>query len=269
MNYKRIYDNLCNRAKSRLLEGYSEMHHIVPKCLGGCDSPGNIVVLTPEEHYLAHQLLVKIYSNERSKQEKLLYALNLMSGNSSLPRTNKYYGWIRKKVSQARNGKKHTSETLQKISTNVKKYYEENTHHNKGDSELSAHLVVRSKENAGKTYSEIYSKEKAECIRKKQSESHTGKVNTEEHRRNLSGDRNGSFVKLTPDEESQIVEWFTNGKSLHEISNTFSGNAVKRVLVKHNIDYTVRTCAHCGKTGKGSNMDRWHFDNCKNKRQKE
>ena len=26
-----------------------------------------------------------------------------------------------------------------------------------------------------------------------------------------------------------------------------------------------RECPHCGKTGKGSSMLRWHFDNCKNK----
>ena len=32
---------------------------------------------------------------------------------------------------------------------------------------------------------------------------------------------------------------------------------------KYNI--IERTCPHCNKTGKGSNMTRYHFDNCKNK----
>lgn len=27
----------------------------------------------------------------------------------------------------------------------------------------------------------------------------------------------------------------------------------------------IRTCPHCGKTGKGGGMKQWHFDNCKDK----
>jgi hypothetical protein len=56
MNYKKIYDQLVERATSRILEDYTETHHIVPRCMGGTDSLDNLVELTPEEHYLAHQL---------------------------------------------------------------------------------------------------------------------------------------------------------------------------------------------------------------------
>lgn len=66
MNYKKIYDELINRAKNRVLEGYKERHHIIPKCIGGTDEEYNLIDLTPEEHYVAHQLLVKIYPNEQS-----------------------------------------------------------------------------------------------------------------------------------------------------------------------------------------------------------
>ena len=60
MNYQKIYNKLINRAKNRNIMGYVEKHHIIPKCLGGEDCKTNLVNLTPEEHYLAHQLLVKI-----------------------------------------------------------------------------------------------------------------------------------------------------------------------------------------------------------------
>lgn len=64
------------RAKSRkLLEGYSERHHILPKSLGGSNESENLVDLTAREHYLAHKLLVKIHPENRAMK----YALGLMT----------------------------------------------------------------------------------------------------------------------------------------------------------------------------------------------
>jgi hypothetical protein len=37
-----------------------ERHHIVPRCLGGSNKSDNIVRLTDREHYICHQLLVKM-----------------------------------------------------------------------------------------------------------------------------------------------------------------------------------------------------------------
>lgn len=59
MNYKLIYDAIVERAKTTIREGYMERHHIIPKCLGGDDSQGNLVLLTAREHYLCHWLLAK------------------------------------------------------------------------------------------------------------------------------------------------------------------------------------------------------------------
>ena len=61
MNYITIYNNLIQRASNRLLDGYKERHHIIPRCLGGNNTKENLVDLTPEEHYIAHLLLIKIY----------------------------------------------------------------------------------------------------------------------------------------------------------------------------------------------------------------
>lgn len=57
MDCKAVYDNLMQKARSRGgVAGYSEKHHVVPRCLGGGNSKDNLVVLTAEEHFLAHQL---------------------------------------------------------------------------------------------------------------------------------------------------------------------------------------------------------------------
>lgn len=68
MNYDLHYDNLILRARSRIssLDLYYEKHHVVPKCMGGTNDKSNIVKLTPEEHYVAHQLLVKIFPGNYS-----------------------------------------------------------------------------------------------------------------------------------------------------------------------------------------------------------
>lgn len=61
MNYVAQYLKLIERARNRILDGYKERHRVKPRCLGGDDVQENLVYLTPEEHYVAHQLLVKIY----------------------------------------------------------------------------------------------------------------------------------------------------------------------------------------------------------------
>lgn len=93
MNYQKIYNALISRGQNRILEGYSERHHIVPRCLGGLDDPSNLVCLTPEEHYLAHQLLVKIYPGNRG----LIRAVHMMTIDSTFTRrNNKSFGWVRR-----------------------------------------------------------------------------------------------------------------------------------------------------------------------------
>jgi hypothetical protein len=95
MDYFKHYNLLVNRAKNRILESYIETHHVVPVCMGGSNSPNNLVDLTPEEHYVAHQLLVKMYP----KNLKLLHAANMMTVSSKKQnRNNKRYGWLKKKI---------------------------------------------------------------------------------------------------------------------------------------------------------------------------
>ncbi len=119
MDYQKIYSNLIQKRKSVLLENqYTEKHHIVPKCLGGSDDEDNLVVLTPEEHFLAHQLLVKIYPEHKG----LKYALYMMTKAPNGRRNNnKLYGWIKRDYEANRIqssgflGRKHKPETIEKM----------------------------------------------------------------------------------------------------------------------------------------------------------
>ena len=94
MDYSKHYDRLIERARNRLLTGYVELHHVKPRCLGGTDERKNLVQLTAEEHYVAHQLLCKMHPTVGG----LAYAVIAMSCNPWGHRRNKLYGWIRKRV---------------------------------------------------------------------------------------------------------------------------------------------------------------------------
>ena len=66
MNYQRHYNLLIEKAKSRgwtykdnSIANPIEVHHIIPKSMGGSDDKDNLVGLTIREHVIAHFLLAK------------------------------------------------------------------------------------------------------------------------------------------------------------------------------------------------------------------
>lgn len=63
MDYKKIYNQLMSRARLQHIDGYCEVHHIVPRAEGGSDDKSNLVKLTARQHYIAHLLLAKIYDD--------------------------------------------------------------------------------------------------------------------------------------------------------------------------------------------------------------
>lgn len=106
MNYQKIYNNIIQRGKNRILEGYKEKHHIVPRCLGGTDDEENLVSLTPEEHYLCHLLLVKIYPNSIRLVKAAMF---MISSNNNVKRNNKAYGWLKRQYSEYMRGSNNPS----------------------------------------------------------------------------------------------------------------------------------------------------------------
>lgn len=85
--YSRVYYALINRASTRNFKnkkeaksvlGYVEKHHIIPKCIGGTDSPSNLVFLTAKEHFVCHHMLTKMFDDVEVSR-KMRFALNKMS----------------------------------------------------------------------------------------------------------------------------------------------------------------------------------------------
>ena len=63
-HYYTRYKKFINRVKSKREDTstrYIEIHHIIPQCIGGSNSPENLIRLEMREHFLAHWLLWKAY----------------------------------------------------------------------------------------------------------------------------------------------------------------------------------------------------------------
>ena len=176
MDYQKIYDALIERAHFRILDGYTETHHIIPKCMKGDNSKENLVSLTPEEHYLAHQLLVKIYPNNR----KLIFAAMIMTGGCNGHRSkNKLYGWLRRLASNAVKGVPLSAEHRRKIGEANKG----NIPANKGKPISDEHKKALSEANRGNPGRRLPC---ADSTRLKISEANSGKVRSEEAKQRYS-----------------------------------------------------------------------------------
>jgi len=117
MNYQRIYDDLISRAQQRPPPvGYTEKHHILPKCIGGDNALCNIVILTAREHFICHWLLVKVHNSQ-----KIVFAWRAMYTNPIGKRNNSVgYAMAKKAWAKAMRplflGKKASDETRKKQS---------------------------------------------------------------------------------------------------------------------------------------------------------
>ena len=92
----RRYYKLIDFYRHKTVEGYTEKHHIVPRCMGGTDDEYNIVRLPAKAHYLAHLLLTKMYPAHKG----LLLAYSCMSvdpeGNGERSYTARQYTKMKK-----------------------------------------------------------------------------------------------------------------------------------------------------------------------------
>jgi hypothetical protein len=71
--YTKTYFNIIASANTRVIEGYVEKHHIIPKSFGGTNHSNNLVKLTAREHFICHLLLVRM--TQGGNQTKMLRAI--------------------------------------------------------------------------------------------------------------------------------------------------------------------------------------------------
>ena len=116
------YYLIVEAARSRDTIGYTEKHHVLPKCFGGGNG-NNLVRLTAREHFICHRLLVHMTSGR--DKSKMSFALQHFLRNNPqhdrIPVTNaRTYESIRRHISAASSdinkGKMLSQATRDKIS---------------------------------------------------------------------------------------------------------------------------------------------------------
>lgn len=122
MNYGRIYSLLITRAKKRDWRSSRwnigsvcskedlEVHHILPKCMGGGDDRKNLAVLSTKEHYICHLLLTKIYPESGQIAQAFCIMCNRTEG-----KTARGYAYQKKKA------KEHNRKTQKEFWTKEKR----------------------------------------------------------------------------------------------------------------------------------------------------
>ena len=192
MDYLRIYNELIERSRDRNLECYTEVHHIIPRCLNGNNSEENLVILTAREHFIAHLLLCKIYPNHKGLRLALWMMTNVKDERQQRHRPNsRLYEMIRLEYSESvrgennpNYGKTHSLESREKMSLKAKERIgAKNAFYSKTHS-LETREKIKSSL-TGLKHSEETIKKMSED-RKGRVSGRKGKINSGEHNRKAS-----------------------------------------------------------------------------------
>lgn len=226
MNYQKIYDQLVEKAKNRAVTGYTEIHHIIPRCMGGNNDNFNLVRLTAREHYIAHHLLYKIY-----KTSQLAHAwFNMLRvgkgqqrkfSSAQYERAKLAHAAVLSKLMKGANnhfyGRKHSNETKKRISEQAKRRI-------KATDTISNWVEKVAKRPASE--------------RQKLSASATSK-----NKIMLKNVDTGECIKV----DKQAAKLYSKEKWKNPAA----------------ISQLKSTCIFCGVTTVNGNIRRWHNENCK------
>ena len=231
MDYQAIYDKLIYNALQYPYEGYTELHHIVPKCIGGDGKKSNLVKLSAKQHFVAHHLLFKIYGGSQMAyawysmcrvgkgQEERLVNIRLFDkaklARAKLLRENS--------IGELNNffGKTHSEKSRLKMSVAQK---EMRLWENRSEEHKSSLLISQ---------------------KKPKSTDHRVKIG----RKNmvmLQNKYSGDIIRVHKDDPRAMSDDWVNPRTLSP--------------------ETKYPCIHCGLITTPSNLKRWHNDNCKQRK---
>jgi hypothetical protein len=128
--YEGIIQKAINRGlpavRKKLMHGneYTELHHIIPRSLGGSNEKSNLIRLTGREHFICHWLLTKMTVGIH--RAKMVTALIIMTGAgsksarySNINKNSRWFSNMReeyaKQVSEKNKGKIISEETREKL----------------------------------------------------------------------------------------------------------------------------------------------------------
>jgi hypothetical protein len=253
--YYSWYKNIIKSAQSRATvpDSYYEVHHIIPRCLGGNDQPENLAKLTAREHFICHWLLTKFVNAQKQKINFALWSMmNLENEHQQRYKiTSRKYQLLKENLTDTFKtflGKTHTAEARQKISQSRKA--------------LIANGTIKVNENKEK-YKIISQKRKGHTLsdetKAKIGNAHKGKTISEEQKAYLS-----QLNKGKPKSESARKKLSNTLKEQYASGNRQLTNEAKEKIRKANTGKIVsnETKEKLSKINKGRT---WILENGKRK----
>ena len=258
MNYLKHYHLLIEKADNRGLTKtiakkkgiYGENHHIVPRCIGGSNDADNIVFLYPEEHYVAHQLLMKIYTNE----PKVIFACYMMTvDRKDLDRSrNKEYKWIKEKRSnelkKMMTGKKFSKEHKE----NLKKSWTNERRKKAGERQKGENHYM-----FGKKHTESYKKKMSETL--KIVAPFKGKKHSEETKEKIREKRKHQIFS---EETKKKISENNTGEGNPMYGKKHSEETKEKIREKR-LDAPKFQCPYCKKYFFMCHLKQHHLEKCK------
>lgn len=132
---------IVEKARTRILDGYGETHHVIPTSLGGSNTKQNKVKLTAREHFICHHLLTKMVES-KDHMHKMAHAWWFFLGNNKhreIKINSRLYNEMRRLKSEAASqpqkrehvekraaantGKKRNEEQKRNLHAGQEKYY--------------------------------------------------------------------------------------------------------------------------------------------------
>lgn len=242
-DYVKITTNSRGLNKNTL-EGYFEIHHKTPRCMGGTDDEDNLVLLTYEEHIKAHMLLYILYLGNT----KLMMAFRLMQNvknihSSTLEADLCVLKELKLKFSESIKGDLNPScreEVAEKISkTKLSKHLKlseetkrkmSESHKGKKHNKHKPHTKLTEEQNnrrienlpRGKDHFQ-YGKPISEEVKMKISKSLKGRIISEETRRKMSESNKGKNSRKVIDPDGKIYESVKQASDSFKVSTRTMG----------------------------------------------
>lgn len=221
MNHKKIYNQIVERAKNRILVGYKETHHIIPHCMNGTDEKDNLVDLTAREHFICHLLLTRIYPTHKGLRLAIWCMSNVKRIYQGRYKPNSHlYEMIRSEYRLSIKGENHPSYGRK--------------HSDKVKQKMSELAKQRFKNNTGTFTGRIHSEE----TKKKLSNNMKGKTQSnhqkERVKESLTGTKwyhklDGTNLRAFPnDERIKLEGWIAGRFNGHKISSKANNDKLKK-----------------------------------------
>jgi len=254
---RHYYIGIKKRQHNILTSGY-ERHHIIPRSLGGTDSPDNIVRLTAREHIIAHWALTKMVTGPA--KYKMLKAFAMMIADP--------LNLGKRKLSVIQAAKCRESNRISTLEQWKQPDFVDMQRNKAKAQWQDPEFVARMRKNGRKQMEKNWGDPdyRTRSIARMQTQVTTQDFKDDQSKRMLERWQDLEFASQM--RNASIV---ANKARVESGEHNFLNSDIQKITAARRIsegthNFTqVHTCPYCRKVGKGPQMQRYHFDACKSK----